>query len=284
MREERAARVESARAAAARRPCGTSAAGPRTGRSAVSPKRGGRAPIAGAHQRLVRDQAALRLGGRAGRVHHDRDVADAHRLAQPRRSSAASTPAPAAAKAARSRYPSGEDEPSRITSDEERRARCGRLVQERHEVDVVGDRVRGDDGGHVAVLEHVGELVGLVAGVDEQRLHADERAAEEHVAGSRACSASGSRPSLRAGCRARAAIAPCRARRPAGRRRSRGSRGRRSRPSRGRAPPGGRSDRRASGARPSRGAARRDREVRWAPPSRSLRSRSCPRRARAAAR
>ena len=31
-----------------------------------------------------------------------------------RRTSAASTPAPAAAKAARSRYPSGEDEPSRI--------------------------------------------------------------------------------------------------------------------------------------------------------------------------
>ena len=36
--------------------------------------------VAGADDRLVRQRAALRLGGRAGRVHHDRRVADADSL------------------------------------------------------------------------------------------------------------------------------------------------------------------------------------------------------------
>ena len=54
-------------------------------------------------------------------------------------------------------------------------------VEERDEVDVLRDDVGRQHRGGVRVAQDVGELVGLVAGVDEQRAGAEQRAREEGV-------------------------------------------------------------------------------------------------------
>ena len=69
------ARRACARAAGRPGPCGTSAAGSRSARRATSSQRSA-AAIAGAHERLVGEHAALRLRRRARRVHHHRLAAD----------------------------------------------------------------------------------------------------------------------------------------------------------------------------------------------------------------
>ena len=153
--------------------------------SCVSPQRSARRH-AGADERLVREHAALGIGGRAGRVHHHRVVAEPH--AQARAvdvqfaarlggsveigfGEIALRPGPAEQHDVAQLRCARHLQVARVAAAREV---LERTVQTFDEIDGIGDGVRGDDGDDVAVLDDVGQFVRLVARIDRH----DDAAAE----------------------------------------------------------------------------------------------------------
>ena len=123
----------------------------------------------------MRQRAALRLGGRPGRVHHDRDVPDAD----------------AVGRRVDGRVVDGLGEPVELRPVDEplgrarpehdrvpnaRRVR-DRAAEEPDEVDLVAEHVARQHRGERGVLEDVGEL-----GRAEPRVHGDDLDAEQRAA------------------------------------------------------------------------------------------------------
>ena len=129
---------------------------------------------------LVAEQAALRVRGRAGRVHQHRLLPEAHCAAGGLRVVRTD-----GVGCSHERGPIDEAV-RRAAAEEDQRAECfrrvgRRLAHQRDEVRVLGDEVGRHERDETRVAEHVAELVRLEPRVDEHRGDPGERAAEDRL-------------------------------------------------------------------------------------------------------
>ena len=146
-----------------------------------------------AHHRLVGDQAAFRIGGGSRCVKHQADVAHAHSDAcnvylqirdvrarrfevrvvnESRRLGLAKQHDVAQFWGGRKLQASGVATACQPGQ---------RLAQPLDKIHGVGDRIGGDNGDDVPILDHVGQFAGFVAGVDRHNDAAAERDRKQHL-------------------------------------------------------------------------------------------------------